>query len=249
MPQRVLFITADQQRRDSLPAYGLDFVQAPALDRLAREGVVFDRAHTPAPLCVPMRACMLTGLTPARARRGRQQRLVLAAHALVGHRTWLPISRRPLSARCTSTRGTIHTASPNGSRRRTSATTTARMTTPSGWSRRATSGSIRQAIPGYHEGMGAMPSNLPTELHLDTFIGDRAAAWLREHAQEPFFAWVSFNSPHDPYDPPAELADLYQDAPIPEPPAPGRPRLARPLSATASRDTSTTSCSRWTTAT
>ena len=62
-----------------------------------------------------------------------------------------------------------------------------------------------------------MPSNLPTELHLDTFIGDRGAAWLREHAQEPFFAWVSFNSPHDPYDPPAELADLYQDAPIPEP--------------------------------
>src|SRR5581483_5048295 len=65
MPQRVLFITADQQRRDSLPAYGLDFIQAPALERLAREGVVFDRAHTPAPLCVPMRACMLTGLAPS----------------------------------------------------------------------------------------------------------------------------------------------------------------------------------------
>ena len=41
---RVLFITADQQRRDSLPAYGLPFVRTPHLDRLAREGVVFDRA-------------------------------------------------------------------------------------------------------------------------------------------------------------------------------------------------------------
>jgi arylsulfatase A-like enzyme len=35
---RVLFITADQQGRDSLPVYGLDFVRAPNLERLARDG-------------------------------------------------------------------------------------------------------------------------------------------------------------------------------------------------------------------
>ena len=42
----------------------------------------------------------------------------------------------------------------------------------------------------------------------------------------PFFAWVSFNSPHDPYDPPAELADLYHDAPIPSRSA--RSRICKP---------------------
>ncbi|MBD3305336.1 sulfatase-like hydrolase/transferase, partial [candidate division KSB3 bacterium] len=38
----ILFITTDQQRQDSLPCYGLDFMQTPALDRLAHEGIVFD---------------------------------------------------------------------------------------------------------------------------------------------------------------------------------------------------------------
>ena len=30
-------------------------------------------------------------------------------------------------------------------------------------------------------------------------------------------AWVSFAGPHDPYDPPAEMAEMYYDAPIPAP--------------------------------
>ena len=46
----LLFITADQQRWDSLPCYGLDFMRTPNLDRLAREGMVFERCYVPAPL-------------------------------------------------------------------------------------------------------------------------------------------------------------------------------------------------------
>ena len=34
----LLFITTDQQRFDSLPCYGLDFMQTPNIDRLAAEG-------------------------------------------------------------------------------------------------------------------------------------------------------------------------------------------------------------------
>ncbi|HCV24177.1 MAG TPA: sulfatase, partial [Candidatus Latescibacteria bacterium] len=55
-PTNLLFITTDQQRFDSLPCYGLDFMQTPNLDRLAAEGVVFERCYTPAPVCVPGRA-------------------------------------------------------------------------------------------------------------------------------------------------------------------------------------------------
>ena len=60
----LLFITADQQRWDSLPCYGLDFMQTPNLDRLAREGMVFERCYVPAPLCVPTRAALLGGQWP-----------------------------------------------------------------------------------------------------------------------------------------------------------------------------------------
>ena len=74
----LLFITTDQQRWDSLPCYGLDFMRTPNLDRLAREGMVFERAYTPAPLCVPMRAALVTGQWPATLiGRERRQRAPL----------------------------------------------------------------------------------------------------------------------------------------------------------------------------
>lgn len=60
----ILFIQTDQQRRDSLPCYGNPDVQAPHIDRLAAEGVVFDNAFTTIPLCAPARASMLVGKRP-----------------------------------------------------------------------------------------------------------------------------------------------------------------------------------------
>lgn len=61
----LLFITTDQQRWDSLPCYGLGFMHTPNLDCLAREGLVFERCYTPAPLCVPARASLLSGQWPS----------------------------------------------------------------------------------------------------------------------------------------------------------------------------------------
>ena len=52
---------------------------------------------------------------------------------------------------------------------------------------------------------------------VDGFVGDQAAAWLQRTGREPFAAWGSFAGPHDPYDPPEEMAAMYYDAPIPAP--------------------------------
>jgi arylsulfatase A-like enzyme len=62
--QNVLFILTDQQRCDSLGCYGNDLVETPNLDRIAAEGTRFDRAYTPAAICSPARASILTGLWP-----------------------------------------------------------------------------------------------------------------------------------------------------------------------------------------
>ena len=46
MPRpNILLLMADQLAAQWLPAYGHDIVQAPHLDRLAREGVVFESAY------------------------------------------------------------------------------------------------------------------------------------------------------------------------------------------------------------
>lgn len=60
----ILFINTDQQRYDSLGFTGHRLVKTPNLDRLAREGMVFTRAFTPAPLSCPARQTLLCGLIP-----------------------------------------------------------------------------------------------------------------------------------------------------------------------------------------
>ncbi|MGE3830085.1 MAG: choline-sulfatase [Parvibaculaceae bacterium] len=62
----ILFIMADQLAHRYLGAYGHRLVKTPTLDRLAAEGVVFDNAYTPSPLCAPARAATMNGLLPSR---------------------------------------------------------------------------------------------------------------------------------------------------------------------------------------
>ncbi len=64
MPPNILLIHTDQHRYDCIGANGHPLVQTPHLDRLAGEGVTFDHAFTPSPICVPARASLLTGVWP-----------------------------------------------------------------------------------------------------------------------------------------------------------------------------------------
>jgi arylsulfatase A-like enzyme len=63
-PRNAIIITLDTTRADVLAAYGGVNVETPALDRLAREGIVFDQATTTVPLTLPAHTSLLTGLLP-----------------------------------------------------------------------------------------------------------------------------------------------------------------------------------------
>lgn len=54
--------------------YGNPDMETPNLDRLAEEGIRFDRAYTTQPVCQPARAGLFTGVYP---------------HSCVGARCWL----------------------------------------------------------------------------------------------------------------------------------------------------------------
>ncbi len=60
----IVLISIDTLRADRLPAYGYRAGTTPTLDRLAREGIVFERAYAHAPQTLPSHASMLTGRLP-----------------------------------------------------------------------------------------------------------------------------------------------------------------------------------------
>lgn len=60
--KNVLFLMIDQLRWDALSCYGNTVVDTPNIDRLAQEGVRFDRAYTQGPSCGNSRASFYTGL-------------------------------------------------------------------------------------------------------------------------------------------------------------------------------------------
>jgi len=60
----ILLITSDQQHYSAL-GFANPRISTPALDRLAREGMVFDRAYCNNPTCTPSRATIITGQYPS----------------------------------------------------------------------------------------------------------------------------------------------------------------------------------------
>src|SRR5690554_6222218 len=58
----ILFAISDDQSYPHASAYGTEWVQTPAFDRVAREGLLFMNAFTASPGCSPSRAAILTGL-------------------------------------------------------------------------------------------------------------------------------------------------------------------------------------------
>jgi arylsulfatase len=62
----LLFIWTDEQRPDTIGAYGNPRIRTPAIDRLAARSAVFEQAYCSSPVCTPSRGTVLTGLYPHR---------------------------------------------------------------------------------------------------------------------------------------------------------------------------------------
>lgn len=64
VPRQAVILMTDATRKDMLNCYKLTGLQTPNLDRLAAEGVRFERAYTTQPVCTPARSAIFTGLYP-----------------------------------------------------------------------------------------------------------------------------------------------------------------------------------------
>lgn len=221
MRPNLLFITTDQQRRDSLSCYGNDWVQTPALQALADEALVFDNCYVSSPICVPCRSTMMTGCYPSATGTMRNNTWLdphiptwPAALSRAGYRTagigkmhfapWDALNGFDERIICEDKR---HFYLPDDH---------AKYLEDAGYSR-----PHPKDVPGYYETVGAPVYPYPEEYHSDVFVAREAVGWLEKHGGEPFAAWVSFPGPHDPYDPPESFASMYDgieiDDPLPVP--------------------------------
>lgn len=79
----ILWICSDQQRTDTVGAYGNPFVTSPTIDQLAQNGTVFDNAFAQSPVCTPSRASMLTGRYPRTTRCRQNGQNIPASEQLI----------------------------------------------------------------------------------------------------------------------------------------------------------------------
>ena len=59
MGRKILLVTTDQQRYDTLGCNGGTVARTPVADRLAAEGVRYERAYNQNTVCMPARSTML----------------------------------------------------------------------------------------------------------------------------------------------------------------------------------------------
>ncbi|MCM8757029.1 MAG: sulfatase-like hydrolase/transferase, partial [Candidatus Omnitrophica bacterium] len=236
MKPNILLITADQMRWDCLGCMGNPVIQTPHLDTLSRQGVLFQNAFSPNPICVPARASIMTGNYPhictghktnsGRIREG--QVLLTEILKQAGYRAYacgklhfVPYSP-PDQPRLVHgfEKVDLHESGriiaqydPEGKRKGLEDYFDYLATV--GWT-------------GYSRGHGVgnndvrpCPSPLPAEHYVDAWIArctiNRIQQHLKQSPEKPFFLWLSSPKPHCPYDPPRPYDHLYDPRTIPPP--------------------------------
>ncbi|TDJ70440.1 MAG: tetratricopeptide repeat protein [Planctomycetota bacterium] len=170
----LLLVTLDTTRADRLGCYGYQAADTPALDALAARGVVFDDAHTPAPMTLPAHSTLMTGLLPPEhgARINGVHRLAEGVPTLAerlraeGYRTGAFVAAFVLDEKFGLARGFDRYDDDLSG---------------------AYEQEVAEALSSYR------PGNL---------VVDSALAWLGEEgASGPFFAWVHLYDAHFPWHP------------------------------------------------
>ena len=220
----ILFLMPDQLRWDFLRCYGAEFIDTPNIDRLASEGVRYERAYSTSPICVPARASLLTGLNAIRngvTDNGQWLRPDLAS---CGVHTWPEL----LNAQgyYTAAIGKMHFYPwdiNHGFQYRSICEDKRWLHVRDDYyhflHERGHHKYHGNEHDGYFENRGAIVSKLPWELSWDHFVGQEAVRFLRTYGSNeedaPFAMMVGFPGPHCPYDPSQEFLDQIDPAAMP----------------------------------
>ncbi len=187
-PWNVLIVTLDTTRADHLACYGREDIKTPNFDRLAAEGLLFEQAMTTAPITLPSHSTIFTGRYPL-------------AHGVRDNGLFtLPESEVTIAERFRDlgyATGAVVASYP--------------VTREFG---------IAQGFDFFDDHITVGLENFRgerTEPQRGVYFDERSAdqvndavlPWLREHADEPFMAWIHYWDAHQPLIPPSPFDQLY----------------------------------------
>ena len=225
----ILVLFTDQQRWDTMRAYGNSIIQTPNMDRLASSGVVFENNYTPAPLCTPARTCMASGLSAGyggcsgnnRATNVDSNDTIMSRLSAVGYHTQaigkLHFANSPYEESY-GFDGMIISEETRGLRTAPTADDIVYDDYDKFLIENGMYGWDKPTEIGYNE-IKPVANPLRKEFHITQWCGDETVEWLRSGrpADKPFFLFSSFVKPHVPYDCPRHLRNLYKPEDMPNP--------------------------------
>jgi arylsulfatase A-like enzyme len=206
-PWNLLLITNDQQRADCVGVAGNPIIRTPNMDRLARQGVMFQNNYVQCPQCVPSRSALHTGRYPHVNRTpGNQYRLPDTEETLASI-----LNRYGYMTAAIGDEPFAPTNAMGGFQRLYSSDPDYRaFLSKSGWDSKAAEHRER-----LKKGFQAHPAPWPEEMDETAFFAGRAVDFIREYRDRPFFLHVNFRRPHHPFDPPPPFDRMYAGASFP----------------------------------
>ena len=189
----ILLITIDTLRRDYLSCYGNPWIKTPTFDSLAGDAYTFNAAISQAPSTTPSHCSLMTGVYPNEhgAENGRPMKpeLITLAQSLKAH----GYSTTAFTS-ATTTRS-INTGLQKGFDNYVDSLVS--------WSELFGRDEFQHLVFFYLVGF-FQNTQIPGQI-----VSDRALAWLDSPTRQPFFTWLHYFDPHEPYGAPPPFAGMY----------------------------------------
>lgn len=215
----ILFITTDYHAGLDVP-WETPGLEMPALAGLASGGIIFNKHYCTAPISMPSRYTLLTGMYPHyHGNWDNQSRWIPE-----GTPTMIEMLRE--NGYMTTAVGKMHFYPwdrdagydiwISAERKGNSAADTVRK---DDYSRHLAGAGLSRAsylnLQAGAEIYGVYDWPFADSLHIDHYVGTQASRLIERIGESPWFLWVSFNGPHNPWDPPERYSRMYMERNMP----------------------------------
>ena len=197
----IVIVMTDQQRADLCAREGYPLDTTPTLDALARQGTWFRRAYTSAPVCAPARVSMLTGRYPSATRVRSNHNVEDATYEM----DLVDVLRGEGYATAMVGKNHSH-LTPERVDHWFSLGHAAGYGQPG---RTAEEEGFDQYLHDLHHRAAMAPAPFPLACQGPYRAVSDAQQWIESLRGQPFFLWLTFAEPHNPYQVPEPYFSMF----------------------------------------